>query len=86
MANVLIEFYSDRTPENLISILNESYDSVIFLYAAERSAPSPRKKAALSELVKKLFGFPAEFLEIPSLSVAGALEALNSLWKKGNLY
>ncbi|MBE6712234.1 MAG: hypothetical protein E7580_01800 [Ruminococcaceae bacterium] len=86
MAKILIEFYSVKTPENLISLFNERFDEVVFLCSAEKSIPSPRRRNALSEQVKKLLGFPARFCEIKHLSVSSALEALNLLWEDGNEY
>lgn len=86
MSRVLIEFYSEKTPENLVSILNEQFAAVFFLYSSESAAPSSRKKAALSALVKKLMNFPAEFREIGPLCIENALDALNALWKKENEY
>lgn len=86
MARILIEFYSEKTPENLISILNEQFSSVFFLYSSESAVPSPRRKAALSALVKKLMNFPAEFREVAPLCIDHALQALNSLWNKENEY
>lgn len=86
MARVLIEFYSEKTPENLISILNEQFDSVFFLYSSENNVPSPRRKSALSELVKNLMDFPVEFKELPSRSISDALVVLESLWQEKNKY
>lgn len=86
MARVLIEFYSGKTPENLISILNERFDGVFFLYSEQKCAPSPRRTDALSRQVQKLFGFPAEFCRIEDLDLETALNALNGIWKKENEY
>ncbi|MBQ3074819.1 MAG: hypothetical protein IJC26_02010 [Clostridia bacterium] len=83
MKKTLIEFYSGRTPENLISMLNERFDRVFFLYASKACAPSHRRKAALSRLVEKLFGFSPSFREIEHLSISSALAALERLWENG---
>ena len=43
MARILVELYSRKTPENLISLLNESFDGVFFFYF-EENAPSNKEK------------------------------------------
>lgn len=86
MAKVLIEFFSAKTNENLLSILNERYERVCFLYCPENCAPTTVKKEALEALVKKLFGFSPEFYEIKILSIGSALASLHKLWRNGDKY
>ncbi len=86
MERVLIEFYSEKTPENLISILNEQFASVFFLYSTQSYIPSLRRKNALSELVRRTLGFDANFCEVKSRKLSDALEALNALMKENTEY
>jgi len=86
MAKVLIEFYSGKTPENLISMLNEHFDSVYFLYSAEKCTPSEEAKAAMKELGTKLLGTPPVFHDIGPLTVVSALAELKRIQTSGNFY
>ncbi len=86
MSKILIEFYSGRTSENIMSILNERFDRVCFLISPEKHAPTPIIRSALSELTQNLFGFSAEFFSIKKLSVDTALQELMKLWNEGNRY
>ena len=86
MAKILIEFYSNKTPENLISILNEYFDSAVFLFSPQKAVPSQRRQGALTDLVKKLLNAPLQFREIKAYSIASALEALNLLWNEKDEY
>lgn len=86
MAKVLIEFFSERINENLLSVLTERYDRVCFLYTSGQGAPSEVKREALEGLVKKLFGFVPEFYGIRELSIGSALASLHKLWRDGDRY
>lgn len=86
MAKVLIEFFSPKTNENILSLLNGHYDRVCFLYSSEQCAPTAVKKEALKSLVEKLFGFSPAFYEIKGLSIGSALASLHKLWNDGDEY
>lgn len=86
MAKVLIEFYSGKTPENLISMLNERFDSVCFLYSTEKCTPSETAKVALTELGTKLLGAPPVFHDIGPLTVSSALAELERIQNADDCY
>ncbi len=86
MAKVLIEFFSPKSNENILSVLNGRYDKVCFLYSSEHCTPSEVKKEALKGLVKTLFGFEPSFPEIKGLSIGAALASLHKLWNDGDKY
>lgn len=86
MAKVLIEFFSQKTNENILSVLNGRFEKVCFLYSSPQGAPSAVKKDALTSLVKKLFGIAPAFYEIRGLSIGAALASLHKLWNEGDKY
>jgi len=74
MQRILIEFYSRHTSENLISLLKERYQGVIFFYFARTNEPSPDTQKLLQEEIQTLFGFTPEFYAIPEKTLSCALE------------
>ncbi len=72
MKRVLIEFYSGRTPENLISLLKERYDEILFYVLKGKTAPTERDRQNLSDVVEEILGVRPAFrvlgkLDIPSI-------------------
>ncbi len=86
MKRFLIELFSRRTPENLISLFKERYDGVYFLYFSKDDAPNRKTKEHLKKTVLDILGFSPQFISIPEDSVESALSVLSSLCTSENQY
>lgn len=76
---ILVEFYSHRTPENLISLLKERYDGVLFLYFETANKPKDSVEQQLIQTVEGRFGFKPRFISVPKNSISSVLEVLETL-------
>lgn len=86
MSRILIEFYSQRAPENLISMLQDRFDKILFLYFQSEKAPTPQIQNQLTGVVQDLFGFEPEFVSVSSPKITCVLDTLKSVVQKGNTY
>lgn len=83
---ILIEFYSKRTPENLISLLCEPFDAVQFFYFQSGARPSKVIEGQIRRVVKEILNIEPEFLPIENASIPGVLEAFGRFLKEENAY
>ena len=86
MKRFLIEFYSKRTPENLISLLNESFDGIYFLYFEGDEMPSPATRGRICDLTQELLGFEPRFLAVKEARVENVLDVFSSFAEEANRY
>lgn len=86
MARILLELYSRKTPENLISLLNESFDKVYFLCPSNLFAPTKSEKEELSKILLCLQGISPEFFILSDSQIESALSAFKSIYKEENTY
>ncbi len=84
MKRILVEFYSHRTPENLISILKERFDGVLFLYFQTKDPPREAVKTQLKNVIRDLCGFFPVFVPLPHPSIQAALDAMENFIGEGN--
>ena len=59
----LIEFYSKKTLENLISLLKEPYDAITFFYFQDER-PNEKTIRLLSKILTKLLGITPDFCSV----------------------
>ncbi len=83
MKRILIEFYSHRTPENLISILKERFDGVLFLYFQKKDPPRKSVQTQLKKVVADLCGFFPVFAPLPQTSIQAALNVMEEFIGEG---
>ena len=79
MKRILIEFFSKRTPENLISLLKENYQGVCFLYFKGTEAPSEKTKQQITKVVREIFNFAPEFHPVSHRSIHEILNAFDTV-------
>ena len=82
----LIEFYSPRWPENLISALKEPYSGVKILYSEKSQKISPQVQRQLSSVISDIFGFKPEFIPVSQCSIPCIFEKLASIVQGGGHY
>ncbi len=75
MKRALIEFYSGRTPENLISLLKERYDEILFYALKGKNAPTEKDKKHLSDVVEEILGIRPEFRFLGKADIPTILNA-----------
>lgn len=80
MKRILIEFYSKRTPENLLSLLKEPFDGAVFFCFAD-TAPEERVRDQLTRVIERLCGWRPVFHVISEKTLEAALEALDGMEK-----
>ena len=85
MKRILVEFYSEDMSENLVSLLQEAYDGVVFVYFAKEKKPTRLTRARLKETLQKHFGFAPSFLPIGVCNLETTLSAFSRL-PKSNRY
>ncbi len=83
MKRILVEFYSWKAPENLISLLKERYDRVYFLYFQTGLAPKPKEKRMIGDVVQQILGFRPHFLPIQAMEPSAVLDVLGKLLTSG---
>ncbi len=86
MARILVELYSRRTPENLISLLNEAFDRVFFLCFENICCPSDLEKEEIEKILLCLQKITPSFIEIPESSIDRALSAFSKIYREENTY
>ncbi len=86
MKRYLIEFYSKRAPENLISLLKDRFDGIWFLYFQKKSPPPSSIRTQLNRVVEDLFGFGVDFVEIERADIASVLASLDRITRAGEHY
>lgn len=86
MKRILVEFYSQRPPENLISLLTEHYDGAYFLYFATENAPSPQKRQRITTVLNEVLNFSPVFVEVNVSTIEAVLETFSSIITKENQY
>lgn len=74
MKRVLIEFYSGRTPENLISVLNERYDEVLFFAFRGKCAPKEQEKKSIADVIRELLGVETRFFTLDGVDIPTVLK------------
>ena len=84
MKRILVEFYSRRPPENLISLLTEHYDGAYFLYFKKENAPSPQKRQRITTVLNEVLNFSPVFVEVSVSTIEAVLETFSSIITKEN--
>ena len=77
MKRILVEFYSADMAENLISLLRETYDGVVFVYFSKEKKPTRMTRARLREVLGKHLGFAPSFLPIGEHSLQATVAAFS---------
>ncbi|MBR4287876.1 MAG: DUF1887 family protein [Clostridia bacterium] len=75
MKRVLIEFYSGRTPENLISLLKERYDEILFYALKGKNAPTEKEKTYLFNVVEEILNIRPAFRVLSKADILSILNA-----------
>lgn len=86
MERILIEFYSKRTPENLISLLKENYQGVWFFYFKGKDAPDSNTREQITKVVEETFGFAPLFHPVLGWGIDPILSRLSSVLKPDREY
>ncbi|MBR2615285.1 MAG: DUF1887 family protein [Clostridia bacterium] len=86
MKRILIEFYSKRTPENLISLLNERFDGIVFLCFQNDASPTPAVQGRIREVSEKLLGLVPEFIQISSPTAEAVMACFLEFMDPENRY
>lgn len=86
MKRVLIEFFSGRTPENLISLLKERYDEIWFLSLSGGKEPSKKIKDSLCKVIQSILGFDPQFRSIRKKEISAILSELESIFDPAKCY
>jgi len=73
MKRVLMEFYSGRTPENLISLLKERYDEILFYAFRGKNAPTEKDRKHLSDVVEEILGIRPKFHLLSKVNIHSVL-------------
>lgn len=84
MAKILIESYSAKTPENLISLMKENFDRICFLSFREMEAPTEENIKNLEKVICQITGIRPEFFSVENVSIEGVLSLLEPLLNGGN--
>ncbi len=84
MARILIELYSAKTPENLISLLKGNYDRICFLSFPEKASPSEKDKKNLRNVIFQIVGFYPEFYSVEKRSIDRVLALFSTLLEENN--
>ncbi len=79
MKKFLIEFYSEHLPENLISLLNDRYDGVYFLYFSQLDNLPQQEQDRLAFSIEQHFRIKTEYLPVPEQSIPSVLQELHRL-------
>lgn len=79
MKRVLIEFYSGRTPENLISLLKQRYDEILFYVFKGKNAPTEKDKKHLSDVVEEILGIRPQFRYIGKVDISSVVNSFPRL-------
>ena len=67
---VLIEFYDNGSLENIISLEEDRYAGVVYLFFADAGDPTDDEINVLRSFIRRRFRIPAEFLPIREKSIA----------------
>lgn len=81
----LIEFYSKKTLENLISLLKEPYDAITFFYFQDER-PNEKTIRLLSKILTKLLGITPDFCSVKKKEIPSILDSFSSLSKDDFLH
>ncbi len=84
MAKILIELYSAKTPENLISLMKETFDRICFLSFSEKDFPDKEKVKKLEKVIGQITGIRPEFFSVENRSIESILSVLDPLLTKDN--
>lgn len=76
---ILIEFYDHENLENVISLEENRYAQVVFLYFADAPEPVQADKDLLRRFIRKRCNIPTEFRPIHESSIAGVCAAFDEI-------
>ncbi len=81
----LIEFYSKKTPENLISLLKEPYDAITFFYFQDER-PNEKTIRLLSKILTEMVGITPDFCTVERKEIPSILDSFSLLPKDDFLH
>lgn len=76
---ILIEFYDEVALENIVSLEQDRYAKVIYLYFADAPEPKQEDKDRLRRFIEKRCGIQTEFCPIHESSLAGVCAVFDEL-------
>lgn len=76
---ILIEFYDHVNLENVISLEENRYAQVVFLYFADAPEPTQQDKDLLRRFIQRRCGIPTEFRPIHKRSVEGVCTVFDEI-------
>jgi len=81
MKHYLVEFFSSEPMENLISLFQESFDGVIFVYFSKLDEPSRHTRQKYKEFIQNNFGYAPRFAACPQRDISSVLALFSSFPK-----
>ncbi len=84
MAKILIELYSAKTPENLISLMKENFDRICFLSFSQKISPTKENMKNLEQVIFRITGILPEFYSVEKVSIESVLSVLDPLLGEDN--
>lgn len=76
---ILIEFYDEVALENVISLEENRYAQVVYLYFADAPEPNQEDKDRLRRFIDRRCGIPTEFRPIHESSLAGVCAVFDEI-------